>query len=83
MSPEPHARSLPFFVHFAYGRGSVLWHVDQAASPIGGEGGDGSAQRGLLRVCCLLGFKLFLVLSSYSASKPQTVNKYLYLYLYL
>ena len=35
-------------------------------------------------VCCLLVFKLLLVLSSYSASKPQTVNKYLYImYLYL
>jgi len=35
-------------------------------------------------VCCLLVFKLFLVSSSYSASKPQTVNKYLYImYLYM
>jgi len=34
-------------------------------------------------VCCLLVFKLFLVLSTYSASKPQTVNKYLYMYVYL
>ena len=24
ISPEPHARSLPIFVHVAYGRGSVL-----------------------------------------------------------
>jgi len=28
ISPEPHARSLPIFVHAAYVRGSVLlWHV--------------------------------------------------------
>jgi len=25
ISPEPHARSLPIFVHVAYGRGSVLF----------------------------------------------------------
>jgi len=29
-------------------------------------------------VCCLLVFKLFLVIASYLASKPHTVNKYLY-----
>jgi len=47
ISPEPHARSLPIFVHVAYVRGSVLlWHVDDRPHRLSLGMGDGSAQRG-------------------------------------
>jgi len=47
ISPEPHARSLPFFVHVAYVRGLVLLqHVDDRPHRLSAARGDGSAQRG-------------------------------------
>jgi len=47
ISPEPHARSLPFFVHVAYVRGSVLLrHVDDSPHRQSAGRGDGSVQRG-------------------------------------
>jgi len=40
ISPEPHARSLPIFVHVAYGRGSVLlWQGDEIPRERGNFGG--------------------------------------------
>jgi len=47
ISPEPHARFLPNFVHVAYVRGSVLlWYVDDRPHCLSTGRGDGSAQRG-------------------------------------
>ena len=44
--PEPHARSLPIFVHVAYVRGSVLLrHVDHRPHCLSAGRGDGSVQR--------------------------------------
>ena len=47
ISPEPHARSLPIFVHVAYVRGTVLLrHVDDRPHRLSPGRSDGSAQRG-------------------------------------
>jgi len=47
ISPEPHARYLPFFVYLAYGRGSALLrHVDDRPHRLSAGRGDGSAQHG-------------------------------------
>jgi len=46
ISSEPHAQSLPFFVHIAYVRGSVIQHFDDKPHRVSAGSGDGSAQRG-------------------------------------
>ena len=46
ISPEPHARCLPIFVHVAYVRGSVLRLLTIGRIAYRREGGDESAQRG-------------------------------------
>ena len=47
VSPEPHARSLPNFVHVAHVRDSVFFrHVDDRPHRLSTGRGDGSAQRG-------------------------------------
>ena len=47
ISPEPHARFLPIFVHVAYVRGSVLLrYVDDRPHRLSAGRGDASAQHG-------------------------------------
>ena len=70
ISPGPHARSLPIFVHVAYVRGSVLLrHVDDRPHCLSAGRGDGSAQRGQSVIYDCLS-SVFLSVGSHELNMP-------------